>query len=437
MKNYPKKTYLIVSVALLTLLLTAFLALRTPAVQAVVLSGSINTTNIDGSIPNENKYDLKTDVYIKQSNGGPGLPDGTYYFQVTNPSGSVLLSTDNAECRQLVVTNGKIAGVLPGPCSHQNGTPNDGTTPVQLAPFATTPNNGNEYKVWLIAQTLSTSVDPNNPKVIIFNQNDSNTDNFKVKQPIDPPCEMSLKGTKFFDANANGQLDTGEVGLGGVQISISIDGGLPVTVLTASDGSWSYPITVGSSYKVCEIVPSACATDVAGTYWVQTAPAANSLNERCYSGIASSCADITGLNFGNLSFAPASGGLTLGFWSNKNGQAQMSKDTGVYQYLSTQLCLKDYSGADFDPANYNQFRTWLLNGNAVNMAYMLSVQLAATSLDVRYNFLRDNTIVDARSLGTRIAHDWFFSRCCKHRPLRYGRKSHFHRQSIATGRRTD
>ena len=35
-------------------------------------------------------------VYI---NGGPqnedtqGLPDGTYYFQVTNPSGAVLLST--------------------------------------------------------------------------------------------------------------------------------------------------------------------------------------------------------------------------------------------------------------------------------------------------------------------------------------------------------
>jgi hypothetical protein len=36
----------------------------------------------------------------------------------------------------------------------------------------------------------------------------------------------------------------------------------------------------------------------------------------------------------------------------------------------------------FDPTTYSQFRTWLLNGNAVNMAYMLSVQLAASELNV-------------------------------------------------------
>ena len=40
-----------------------------------------------------------------------------------------------------------------------------------------------------------------------------------------------------------------------------------------------------------------------------------------------------------------------------------------------------------------------MDGKAVNMAYMLSVQLSATSLDVRYGSLSDSTIVDARSLG--------------------------------------
>jgi hypothetical protein len=33
------------------------------------------------------------------------------------------------------------------------------------------------------------------------------------------------------------------------------------------------------------------------------------------------------------------------------------------------------------------------------MAYMLSVQFAASSLDVRYGFFTDGQIVDARSLG--------------------------------------
>src|SRR6185369_10028322 len=56
----------------------------------------------------------------------------------------------------------------------------------------------------------------------------------------------------------------------------------------------------------------------------------------------------------------------------------------------------------FDPTNYTDFRTWLLNGNAVNMAYMLSVQLSATSLDVRHRYLSDNQIVDASSVGLGI-----------------------------------
>ena len=65
--------------------------------------GAIYTTLGDGQTVNQNVYPNKPAVYL---NGGPqnqnahDLPDGTYYFQVTNPSGSVLLSTDLANCRQ-------------------------------------------------------------------------------------------------------------------------------------------------------------------------------------------------------------------------------------------------------------------------------------------------------------------------------------------------
>src|SRR5438477_13207623 len=72
------------------------------------ISGSIFTTTVSGGTVNGNLYSIKSDVYL---NGGPqntssaGLsPDGLYYFQVTDPSGATLLSTDLVQCRVLIVS---------------------------------------------------------------------------------------------------------------------------------------------------------------------------------------------------------------------------------------------------------------------------------------------------------------------------------------------
>ena len=46
-------------------------------------------------------------------------------------------------------------------------------------------------------------------------------------------------------------------------------------------------------------------------------------------------------------------------------------------------------GGSFSTA-YSNFRTWLLGAKAVNMANLLSAQLAATTLDVQYKGLDDN-----------------------------------------------
>lgn len=80
------------------------------------LPGAIFTTTVDGTIVNENvRYEAKEDVYL---DGGPGpqapakaagLPEGNYYFQVTDPSGKDLLSTDHISCRQIHVN---AAGVI-------------------------------------------------------------------------------------------------------------------------------------------------------------------------------------------------------------------------------------------------------------------------------------------------------------------------------------
>lgn len=371
--------------------------------------GAVSTSTADGSAVNANLYATKDAVYLK---GGPqntqsqGLPNGTYYFQVTDPSGATLLSTDPAVCRQVQVVGGVITGAASaaGACAHSNGifNPATGATPVKLMPFNDTPNNGGEYKLHLIRQTSTTSVGADG-LTLKFQSKDSKTDNFKVRKSTcttdcNPITYVTLSGTKFYDANAN-SINDNEAGIAGVRVNIFVEGNLLATAITGADGKWSASIPADSNYKVCEILPVACPSDAVGSYWVQTAPFPDGAGEQCYSGTAS--ADVAGLNFGNVFFVPAKGGYTLGFWSNKNGQAIMKSNdnfAGALQFLSG-LNLKDYSGTDFNPGNYMQFRSWLLNGNAVNMAYMLSVQLAATSLDVRYGSLSDGTIVDARGLG--------------------------------------
>lgn len=120
------------------------------------LSGAIFTTNVDGTGVNLNQYADIHDVYL---DGGPGpaapagaagLPDGSYVFQVTDPSGKTLLSTDPARCRQFTVAGGLITGVAPsGACAHNTGVDTDhNAVTVQLFPFNLTPNPGGVFKVW-------------------------------------------------------------------------------------------------------------------------------------------------------------------------------------------------------------------------------------------------------------------------------------------------
>jgi len=169
----------------------------------VPLSGAIFTTTPNGSIVNENvRYGDKREVYL---DGGPpanaparsaGLPAGLYVFQITDPSGAVLLSQDPAKCRIVnVSSDGVIVNyvlpstlglgltdsyptpIYPKPkpgstpslqCQNQDGpegamgvngthdTNHDvdhfsdkGAIVVQMMPFLDTPNPGGVYKAWI------------------------------------------------------------------------------------------------------------------------------------------------------------------------------------------------------------------------------------------------------------------------------------------------
>ena len=280
---------------------------------AAGFSGAIYTTTFDGQSVNENTYSIKDAVYLS---GGPqnatsnGLPNGTYYFQVTDPSGATLLSIDPAVCRQLIVANGRVAAADGPACQHATGIPNsaNGSTPVRLAPFDDTPNNGGEYKVWLIRQVASTTIATDGMH-LNFSPNNAKTDNFKV---VFEPCtncnpDAVLSGTKFYDANQNALFDAGEVPVGGVQIVITVGSSTSV-VTTDESGNWSFVVPTGSAYRIGELVPYTGADDEVGSFWAQTAPVADSEGFQGYEGTANE--DHSGLNFGNVCFESAGASQT-------------------------------------------------------------------------------------------------------------------------------
>lgn len=76
------------------------------------------------------------------------------------------------------------------------------------------------------------------------------------------------------------------------------------------------------------------------------------------------------------------GAFTLGYYSNKNGQATI---TPADLAFLNGLVLVDYSGTDLTWASNKAFGNWLLNATAKNMSYMISAQLATLELNIRHN----------------------------------------------------
>lgn len=157
------------------------LALATAAI-AGPPAGALHTTDVNGVRVNQMHFESKRDVYISggpNSNAGPILDAGNYYFMVTDPSGKVLLSTDNIMDRQFSVDS---KGLLYGTSTHATGIDfDDGDQTVQLWPYNDTPNPGGVYKVWI---TLKQYYDPLAPTANFgFVEKYCKTDTFKVRTP--------------------------------------------------------------------------------------------------------------------------------------------------------------------------------------------------------------------------------------------------------------
>jgi hypothetical protein len=216
---------------------------------------------------------------------------------------------------------------------------------------------------------------------------------------------FTIEGAKFYDADASGSFTAGEAGIPGWTIYLDNDtdftNGVVASVLTDATGHYLFT-NMGTPGPGVEVVP----TLGEGTWYVYEGAAISSATWQQTLGggtavtgdpapapalgatVGAYCIVLTEMDsasaendFGNLCLG-AGGGHTLGFWSNKNGQAIINANLDDALNALNDLNLVDANGNPKTFTSAADIKSWLLNATATNMAYMLSAQLAAMQLNV-------------------------------------------------------
>jgi hypothetical protein len=184
--------------------------------------------------------------------------------------------------------------------------------------------------------------------------------------------ETEICVLKFYDANANGEFDDGEVEIAGWRVALVAPDGEVTEGETGEDGTVCFVVpSDGQEYLVFEIFPEGD--------WVSTTP----------SEVVVTAADgedaVIEVDFGNVCLGAGEGDArSKGFWGNRNGQALVTdEDLATLNALG----LVDDDGEPVVLETAGDLARFLKDARATNMAYMLSAQLAATVLNVEHEFV--------------------------------------------------
>jgi hypothetical protein len=357
-------------------------------------TGAIFTTDYTCNQVNGNIYLTKQSVFL---NGGPegpktaGLPPlQSFYVQVTDPSGKILLGSSGSSKPVTTDSFGKFTS-----CLELDRIVKTASSNLVNYGYDDSPNNGDEYKVWVSTDAT-------------FASSDTKTDNFKVVGPTLEPGTGAIQIRKFYDANLNGVMDPGEPEM--LNDANSTNGWL-VDILNANAApqytvanylglSLANGTADGVPYVVREYRP------VQPNWYATGAAILDASNNP--SLLVSGSKDLQYLNqatlflsstipaqtvwFGNVCTGGGYG-YTLGYWSNKNGQAaitQYIKDQKISPASSFYSGLQSLKlvGNKYSQANpyqsftsYTDLANFLLGATATNMANMLSAQLLTMYLN--------------------------------------------------------
>jgi len=280
--------------------------------------GAIATAAAGNPAPFQQVFGRRDDVFLV---GGPVstpcqfaqyLPDGNYYFQVTDPSGLTLLSTDIVLERGVTVKGGVISAYN-GKTHATDGKTACGSLAVGLMPFADAGSGKAAYVAWL---TAASNFDGSTSAVDSvcgagcfhgFHTDLSRTFAFRVEDKKSCEPTFCVSGVKFEDRNGNGTRESDEPGLPGVQIRVADASGVVIlSGLTAADGSFRVcGLTDSGAFKVSEAVPFG---------YTQTGPADRDVSRHVFARggayVIELCQeDVAGLDFGNKLIPNAIGGF--------------------------------------------------------------------------------------------------------------------------------
>lgn len=225
---------------------------------------------------------------------------------------------------------------------------------------------------------------------------------FAVGNTLTPPT-TSFTIYLYQETNGNPGLQTVAVGLVPADSQIATTttaGDDPLTPLVNEAGPYCFT-NGGEGYGpgTYYTIEGAGATDAAN--WIQTGTQGGTI-------VASSGSDSSGNNFANAHLG-TQGGLTIGFYSNSNGQALLCTPGArgpttvvkpeIVSYLQATLAKGDGTNSvlvnssvsgkittyNYIPltslSSYTVLQNFLKSANATNMAHMLSAQLLATVLN--------------------------------------------------------
>lgn len=170
--------------------------------------------------------------------------------------------------------------------------------------------------------------------------------------------------------------------------------------LHAPDGSIASNQSVSVHGNGSYTTPSYVVATRAGTYWWSAVYSGDSNN----TSVSDNLDDASTLEQ-TTTTVQTTGGLTIGFWSNKNGQAlETITDFSKLDTLNLRTAnggLETFSTAAGALASDKaSLASWLKGATANNMAYMLSAQLAALQLNVDHGLVDASAYVDCVLIST-------------------------------------
>ena len=328
--------------------------------------------------------------------GDPGLADGEYVFQVTDPAGAELLSPDPIEARRVLVSGGVLAGTppgghatLPGPCS---------SVLVKLEPLLA-PAAGTEYRVWL---TPLAEYSPGQG-FHGFRADRSKTASFRIEPFLPYPPITVVRGVVYYDFDDDGVNEAGaqpgEVVIAGWKLRL--DGGLlPVDTFTDMDGRYTFlPDADGLPRVLTSIAPAPGYVGTPGGRWEATTPTPVEL----LTGPPEVVTDFGKLFFVNTPELARS----KGYW-HRQGELDLLACDPQWRELLNTLCLRtNFSNPDGQEgtvfrvhprapfaAAYGSLSDYLTSPSYGVLAHQLSVQFAAANLNRSCGALQLPTYVD-------------------------------------------